>query len=99
MKIVTNKEKNNMLVDICKGCRKKDEFCKCLTGNILNVYSSDIYVKKALRIIIQEGVVADLSGNEIVSNINNYIKDNLVLEAKKNLISNDYKFVYKYKSK
>ncbi|MBD5405163.1 hypothetical protein HDR59_01275 [bacterium] len=98
MKIV-KKNKDNMLVDICKGCRKKDEFCKCLTGNILNVYSSDIYVKKALRIIIQEGVVADLSGNEIVSNINTYIKENLVLEAKRNLLSNDYRFIYKSKSK
>lgn len=98
MKIVKN-NKDNMLVDICTGCNKKDQFCKCVKENIFKVYTSDIYIKKELRIIIQEGVVADLSGSEIISNINNYIKENTILEAKRNILTNEYKFIYKNKSK
>ncbi|MBD5398629.1 hypothetical protein HDR60_03945 [bacterium] len=79
------RKNDNTLVHICDGCKKKSKLCNCMIGNVYNVYTKDIYLKKEIRKVIENGVVADLSGEEIILNVNKLIDKNSTL--KKNILT------------
>lgn len=86
--------KDDLLVNLCNGCSKKDGFCKCFNGNIFNIYIKDIYVKKEIKKIIVEGVIDELQTSEIIKKINNFTKNSI--KIKQNKITRAFNISYQF---
>ncbi|MGN0929657.1 MAG: hypothetical protein ACI4N3_03390 [Alphaproteobacteria bacterium] len=82
------KKRDNLLVNICDGCKDKENLCNCMMGNVYNIYTKNIYLKKEIRKAIEDGVVDGLSGREIITNIKKIVDNNSII--KKNIFTDGF---------